>query len=230
MGAAVQSALKRGDEAVGDMVVTDVAPFSLGISTVSFIGGQQVDGLFAPILERGTVLPSSRVGSFATIEDNQSKLEVKVFQGEHASCADNQFLGSYTVTSIPKGPAGQQLDVRFTYDLNGILDVDTTVLASGKTQSLTIEKTPGRLSKGALRDAKKQMQRLKFHPREALPNVTALARADALFVELSGPSRSFLGEGIAAFRAALETQSPARIDVARSQLNRVVDSLKNEHF
>jgi molecular chaperone HscC len=226
MGAAVQVALKRGDAAVADMVVTDVAPFSLGISTVSSVAGQHVHGVFSPILERGTVLPASRVDIFGTVQDNQTELDVQVYQGEHSMCADNQPLGSYLVKGIPKGPAGQGLEVRFTYDLNGILDVDTTIVSSGKTQSLTIEKAPGRMSASQLADAKRNLRRLKFHPRQALPNVTALARAEALYVELTGAQRSALGEAIATFRAAMESQSPATIDVARSQLSRVVDALR----
>lgn len=226
MGAAVQVALKRGDAAVADMVVTDVAPFSLGIATMTAVAGQQIQGVFSPILERGTVLPASRVGTFGTVQDNQTKLNVEIYQGEHSMCADNQLLGSYTVNGIPKAPAGQALEVRFTYDLNGILDVDTTVVASGKTQSVTIEKAPGRLSAAQLADAKRQMQRLKFHPRDALPNVTALARAEALYVELAGAKRTVLGEAIAAFRAVMESQAPSSIETARNELSRTVDALR----
>jgi molecular chaperone HscC len=226
MGAAVQVALKRGDAAVADMVVTDVAPFTLGIATVSSVAGQHVEGVFSPILERGTVLPASRVDTFGTVQDNQTQLNVEVYQGEHSMCADNQRLGSYTVKGIPKGPAGQALEVRFTYDLNGILDVDTTIVASGKTQSVTIEKAPGRLSAAQVADAKRHMKRLKFHPRDALPNVTALARAEAVYVELAGVERAMLGEAIATFRGAMVSQTPSAIDTARIQLSRVVEALR----
>src|SRR5690606_2726641 len=97
MGAAVQAALKVGDAAVEDMVVTDVAPFSLGIATGEQVAGQVVSGLFSPIIDRGTVLPASRVQTFHTLSNGQRQIEVEVYQGEHSLCADNQRLGSYTV-------------------------------------------------------------------------------------------------------------------------------------
>ena len=86
MGAAVQAALKAGDAAVDDMVVTDVAPFTLGIAVAAESAGSRSRGMFAPIIERGTVIPSSRVKRFSTMSDNQKEILVEVFQGEHSLC------------------------------------------------------------------------------------------------------------------------------------------------
>ena len=219
MGAAVQAALKSGDQAVEDVVVTDVAPFTMGIETSTRLGESHVAGVFAPILERGTVIPASREKSFTTIADNQTEIHVQVYQGEHSLCRDNQKLGEYVVRNIPRAPAGEQpVDVRFTYDLNGILEVETTVTSTGKKAALVIEETPGRLTAAQIEAARKEMARIKFHPREALPNATALARADALFVELSGNPREALRQAIALFRAALETQDEETIGALRERL------------
>jgi molecular chaperone HscC len=221
MGAAVQAALKAGDEAVEDMVVTDVAPFSLGIASGEQVQGQIVAGLFSPIIDRGTVLPASRVQTFHTLSNGQKQIEVEVFQGEHSLCADNQHLGSYTVNGIPPAPAGEQaVEVRFSYDLNGILEVDTIVVATKKKKSLLIDKSPGALSAAQLKRARQDLQRLKFHPREALPNVTALARAEAVVVNLVGPERNALLAAINAFRGAVETQDPEQVELFREMLVR----------
>jgi len=118
------------------------------------------------------------------------------------------------------------VDVRFTYDLNGILEVETTVVSTAKKASLVLEQTPGRMTQSQIDGARRAMARLKFHPRDALPNVTALARADALFVELSGPSREALGLGIARLRAALDTQLTESIDEAREALNHLLTLLR----
>ena len=139
-------------------------------------------------------------------------------------CADNQRLGSYTVKGLKKAPAGQPFDIRFTYDLNGILEVDT--LVEGKISSLTIQKSPGQLSRSELKEAKKRMQTLKFHPRESLPNVAALNRAERVYVELRGNERAFLGELIVAFRHALETQEPEPIERLRHRLNDVTSGYR----
>jgi molecular chaperone HscC len=219
LGAAVQVALKAGDAAVGDIVVTDVAPFSLGIASMTQVGGTRVNGVFSPILERGTVLPASRVERFHTTSDGQKVIELEVFQGEHSLCERNQKIGEYTVKGLPESPAGKQsLDVRFSYDMNGVLDVDATIVSTGKTATFTIERTPGRLSQSELKETRQRLERLKFHPREALPNVTALSRAEAFYVELTGPERAQLGAAINQFRAALESQNPALIVRLRDAL------------
>jgi molecular chaperone HscC len=226
MGAAVQAALKDGDAAVEDMVVTDVAPFTMGIATASQLGRQHVSGLFTPVLERGTVIPASRVERFFTMGDMQKEILVEVYQGEHSLCRDNQKLGAYRV-EVPPRPLGEEsVDVRFTYDLNGILEVETTVVSTRRTETLVIEKSPGRMSAAEVKAAQKAMARLKLHPRDALPNTTALARADALYVELSGPARQELGHVIALFRAALEAQHEADIAPLRDRLLAMIAAFK----
>jgi molecular chaperone HscC len=227
MGAAVQAALKSGDVAVEDMIVTDVAPFTMGIASATRLGTQQVAGLFSPILERGTVIPASRVERYHTMGDLQKEILIEVFQGEHSLCRDNQKLGEYHVRGLAPKPAGEEsIDVRFTYDLNGILEVETTVLSSGRKEALVIEKSPGRMTQAQIKAAREAMSRLKLHPRDALPNTTALARADALYVELSGPAREELGAVIASFRAALESQDEKEITPRRDRLLGIIAALK----
>ncbi|MEO0321497.1 MAG: Hsp70 family protein [Myxococcota bacterium] len=226
LGAAVQAALKAGDAAVEDLVVTDVAPFTLGIATAERMGQRTVDGIFSPILERGTVIPASRVNQYATMQDDQRRLTVEVYQGEHSLCADNVALGSYTLKNLPKAPAGEvAIDVRFSYDLNGILEVEMRVGGTDRVESMVIEKHPGRLSKRQIAEARKAMERLKFHPRDSLPNRTALARADALYAELRGPDRELLGALIGELRAVLEAQDEALIAPVRERLVAVTGDL-----
>lgn len=229
-GAAIQGALKQGDESVADLVVTDVAPFTLGLSTGTKIGRRTVEGMFSPLIERGTVIPASRIERYFPLDDNQRQLEIEVYQGEHSTCNKNTALGSFTLPLPRRGDANQKaVDVRFTYDLNGILEVEMTVVATGEKHHLVIEQRPGALSRRELEAARRRMAALKFHPRESLPNRTALARADAMFTQLSGEARSFLSQRIAAFRAALENQAPGPIDQAREELNAVVDMLSRQH-
>ena len=227
MGAAVQAGLKAGDAALGDMIVTDVAPFSMGISSAKKLDNQVISGLFSPILERGTVIPASREESFSTIADNQTEIVMGVYQGEHSLVRDNKKLGEYTIKGLEPLPAGSHsILVRFTYDLNGILEVDMTTVKTGKTETLVIEGSPGRLSAAQVAEARAAMSRLKFHPREALPNATLLARADALYVELTGGARDELGATLATFRAALETQDTTTIEMYRERLTYMVNQLK----
>jgi len=229
MGAAVQAALKAGDSAVEDVVATDVAPFTLGTQVGERVGGSRVLGVYSPIIERGTPLPASRVRTYSTSADGQTSVSVDVYQGEHPRCEHNQLLGEYMVKGIPSDLAGnQKIDIRFSYDLNGLLEVDTTIVSTGVTKTLVIEKSPGLLSQHEMARARDAFKRLKLHPRDALPNTAALGRAEALYVELTGERRSRLGDAISSFRAALESQEPPLIERHREVLKRVVAELVRE--
>lgn len=228
-GAAIQAALKRGDASVDELVVTDVAPFTLGTQTGTKMGRRTVTGLFTPLIERGTVIPVSRVETFYPLEENQKELTIEVFQGEHVMCRDNTFLGQYTV-KLPRGRKSDKgVDVRFSYDLNGILEVEMTVLETGKVHHLVIEQRPGALTSKQVESARKAMAKLKFHPRDTLPNRTALARADALFAELTGDARAALQEAVAAFQVAIENQDAAEIEETRERLVAFVDALRRSN-
>jgi molecular chaperone HscC len=221
LGAAVQAALHSRSAAVRDMVVRDVAPFTLGIATTKTYGTRRVDNVFAPIIDRGTVLPCSRSKLFHTLDDLQRALTVTVFQGEHASCDKNTKLGEYTIENLAPRPAGEEtVDVRFSYDVNGILEVEMSVLSSKRTETLVIEQAPGRLDADQIAAARAELAGLKLHPRDALPNTAAIARAEALYVELIGEPRSELGDMLGEFRAVLETQDDSLIVPLRDALLR----------
>ena len=219
LGAAVQAGLKAGDRVIADVVATDVAPFSLGVATTTRLGSQTITGLFAPIIERGTTIPASRVKTFSPASDGQTVVRVEVFQGEHAECRKNEPLGTYEVKGLPPVAAHENvLEFRFTYDLNGILEIEITRVASGARESFVVQNRQGSLTPKQLADAREAMKRWKIHPRDLLPNTTALERADAIYATQRGELRELLGHGIAHFKAALESQDPATIDAARAEL------------
>jgi molecular chaperone HscC len=167
------------------------------------------------------------VERFVTASDGQTTIRVEVYQGEHSLCRDNQKLGEYGLSGIPAAPAGEEaIDVRFTYDLNGILEVDMTIVSTGHKKSLVLERSPGRMSEEEVERAREAMSTLKFHPRDTLPNTTALSRAESLFTELRGPDRDALGRAMRAFRLALEDQDPPLIEQHRRELLLLVDRLR----
>ncbi|TPV93666.1 MAG: molecular chaperone HscC, partial [Myxococcales bacterium FL481] len=179
LGAAVQAAIKHDEDAVEDLVVTDIAPFSLGVDTSERLAHHHIEGVFSPIIDRGTVLPTSRSRLYSTMVDGQVHIEFGVYQGEHSLCSRNTKLGVVRVDGVPPGPAGtQHVEARFTYDLNGLLEVDVTVLDTGVTQTALLGQAQRTMSKTELARARESLQRLKFHPRDALPNTRALARAE----------------------------------------------------
>lgn len=229
LGAAVQAGLKSRDEALKEVVVTDVCPYSLGVETARRLpGGGIEDGLFAPIIERGTVIPASRIHSFGTMHDNQTKVEFGIYQGEARLVRDNVEIGRTSVR-VPRGPAGQQVDVRFSYDVSGLLEVDIVVPQTGERVSLTINDGMAG-DEAALDKARKSLAALKVHPRDEAENKAAIARGEKCYENFLGEQRYWVGEVLSRFTAALETQDPRTIDAARKELHQVLDSLEGETF
>ncbi len=102
LGAAVQVELKAGEGVVGDLVVTDVAPFSLGIASGTHASGAVVVGIFSPDLERGTVLPASRVERFSTMANDQREIKVEVYQGSTRSASRTRRSASTRSRASPR--------------------------------------------------------------------------------------------------------------------------------
>ncbi len=223
LGAAVQAGLNERAESVKDLVVTDVAPFTLGIAISKRFGNERRHGYFLPIIDRNTTIPVSRVENVATMEPNQTEVEVKVYQGESRRVENNLLLGDFTVKGIPRGPAGQEVDVRFTYDLNGVLEVEATVVATKQKVSHIITKHARGLQADQIARALDDMQKLKTHPREETANRFLLRRAERVFQELSLDERAVLGHLLDGFEGAIEFQDAEAIERHREALRSFLD-------
>ena len=230
-GAAVQAGLKMRDAALDDVVMTDVSPFSMGIEVANSHNGQIVDtGLYLPIIERNTVIPTSRSTQVGALRDNQKELHIKVFQGEARHVRDNVALGKLVI-ALPPGRAGEhQVDVRFTYDISGILEVETKVLTTGAGDRLVIEGQPGVLSAREIADRLATLAHLKIHPRDQAENQAVLARAERLYEERLGDERRAIGQAIDQFLAVLESQEAGSIAEFRDKLARWLDTIDRSFF
>lgn len=228
-GAAVMAGLKARDAALNEVVMTDVAPYSLGIEVSEQTApGRYQPGFYLPIIERNLVVPVSREQVVNTVADNQTALHVRIFQGESRLVKDNIFLGEITIPVPPK-PAGQMaVSVRFTYDVNGLLEAEMTVEATGEKHRLIIEDNPGVLTPEQVEERLHALSKLKIHPRELLPNATLLARADRMYQQLLGDERQWVAQAAAQFQAILEQQDETAIVKAREELKRVLDELEGE--
>jgi molecular chaperone DnaK len=150
LGAAIQAALKAG-HSFGErgIMITDVCPYTLGVEVVGHSGAQRLAGMFSPIIPRNTTVPVSRTETYATTVDGQTHVDIKVYQGESKLVKHNTFLDQYTIDGIPPAPASlERIAVTFTYDVNGILRVQTRVLSTGREAGLTIARSAQRMSDG----------------------------------------------------------------------------------
>ncbi len=231
LGAAIQAGLKAKDAALDEIRLTDVCPFTLGVDTSEADGrcGFRV-GIFSPIIERNTVVPASRIQTFSTIIDNQKQVEFGIYQGEARMVAQNVKLGSITVPVPPK-PAGQVgIDCRFSYDASGLLEVDVTVPDTGITKQAVIYDKEDAVAGEDIETRRTALAKLKFHPREDAENAAAMARAERCYESFLAERRDYIGNLIARFTTALESQDPRTIDQERGQMLQQLDELEGERF
>ncbi len=226
LGAAVQAGLMTSNAALDDVVMTDVAPFSMGIASNHTQGDQIIRDAFAPIIERNTILPASRVQYFATTADNQTAIRLAIYQGEAALADDNVLLGEMILT-VPPGPRGkEQIEVRFTYDVSGLLAVDARVVSLNKTVSTVIENLAAALSEGEKAARLREMEKFKISPREDASNIALLEAIRHLYEMLLGQDRSYVLTLLGQFEAALDTQDPKRIAKARAEIAAIVEQIE----
>ena len=222
-GAAIQAALKQRDAALEEVVLTDVCPYTLGIETTQYVFNGYQSGHYLPIIERNSVVPVSRVRTVNTIADNQEHVLLKIFQGESRLVKDNIALGELNIP-VPKANAGEvELDVRFTYDNNGLLEADVRIPMTGENHKLVIENNPGVMTPAEIRERLKVLEALKVHPREQQVNTHLTARLERLYQEYLGEARETIGVWAAQFQRVLETQDDRQINELRKQLEQQAD-------
>jgi molecular chaperone HscC len=230
-GAAVRAGMLARGAGLEEMVMTDVAPFTLGIEISEQHGddkSQRIHGQFMPIIERNTIIPASRSKIVYPIDDKQRNLALRVFQGEAPLVKDNVLLGELTI-KLPPGPATKQnIDVRFTYDTSGLLEVQATILSSGRIEKLVIEGNPGVMQPDEIAKRLAALAKLKIHPRDDMKMRALTARAARLYEERLGDTRAVIGRALGRLTAALDRQEPEEIEAASSALSSLLDQFDQD--
>ena len=148
IGAAVQGGVLAGD--VKDVLLLDVTPLSLGIETMG--------GVSTKLINRNSTIPTSKSETFSTAADNQPQVEIHVLQGEREMAADNKSLGRFILDGIAPAPRGvPKIEVTFSLDANGLLNVTAKDKGTGKEQSITIQES-GNMSKEDIEKAQKEAE------------------------------------------------------------------------
>ena len=222
-GAAVQQALCAGHHAVNELVLTDVCPHTLGAEIGKRMSHREIDkGYFAPIIERNTTVPVSRSRRFRTFDDDQDEILLGIYQGEGRLVKDNQKIGEILVGGLRHQPGQRhpgEIDVRFSYSMNGVLEVDVTIVETGERLTEVFVQRAGMLSEKQIAETVRALQPLKIHPREAPVNRARLERANRLYEGLTGDLRDELDELVTRFEQALVSQDAARIKPAGMALD-----------
>jgi molecular chaperone HscC len=231
MGAAVQAGLKMKDAALNEIVMTDVSPYSLGLEvSLTTPDNRTIYGHFSPIIERNTPVPVSRVKRYYPAEKNQTFLNLKIFQGEARLVKDNIFLGNLELSLPSKINEENGVDVRFTYDVNGLLEVQASIVATNETIVKIIQGNPGLLSDEEIQQRIQALSSLKLHPRDSLEVRTALARADRLYQQNKAEVRDWISQHISRFEAIVETQDNKLIAQHLKPFLEMLDQLERDQY
>ncbi len=223
LGAGIAAGIKERSQDLRDTVLTDICPFTLGVNVINH--EDPANDLFSPILERNTTLPASRMRSYFTAHDNQTKMTIEVYQGEGIYCRDNLKLGEVEI-DVPRAARGQQgADVRFTYDINGILQVEVTCQSTGQKQQSLILNPNLKLSDKELKTRLQELEKYKFIPREEEENKTLLARGARLYAESTGLLREQIHQQIDYFNLLLHEGNESRLRRYRKDLTRFFDQI-----
>lgn len=214
--------MERKDE-VRDYILTDICPFTLGTGVNNEADPKHP--YMSAIIERNSILPCSKIRGFSTAADYQSEVKIEILQGEEPYAEDNVQLGVVTV-AVPKKKKGMEsVDVRFTYDINGILEVEVTVVSTGKSVKKVLSQN---MDEKELARRMKQLEKLKVHPKDMTENQLILERLQALYEEALPETRDRLMYHIRNFESTLAEQDPRRIRKYREFLEHMIASL--EHY
>lgn len=230
LGAGVQAGMVMKDAAVEDVILTDVMPFSLGVETAKESYGSLENGFFLPLIERNTWLPVSKSKTLTTVADNQTCVLLKIYQGEGRRVKDNVYLGEMNIDVPPRKAGEVSLDIRFTYTLDGLLEVQSQQIDGPGSARLLIEKVPGQMTAEHIEQSLQKLNELKRHPRDRQENRDLLLRGSRLFERLLGEERVWIDNVMSVFEQALDSQDERRIADVRQKVCEALDSFDEALF
>jgi molecular chaperone DnaK len=237
VGAAVQAGI-IGGEVEEQMVLLDVTPLSLGVETK---GWSEDGGVMTKLIERNTTIPTEKKETFSTAADNQTEVTIHVLQGEREFARDNRTLGRFNLTGIPPAPRSvPQIEVSFSIDTNGILNVSAKDLATGKKQSIEIKGSTG-LSKDEVEKMKRDAESHADEDRKRRETVDLKNLGDSeaykrermlkdLGEKVPAQDRSNIESAISALRTALKGDDAQAIKSAMQNLEQASNKVAEEMY
>jgi molecular chaperone HscC len=209
------------DEALEDVVLTDVMPYSLGIIT----GSDQASDIFTPIIERNTPVPVSIESVFGPRSSAQPEVQLDVRQGESPYGSENLCIGQITVPLDKAGAQRRDFTVRFSYDISGLLEVDVTQLATGRALNHVFQLGSNQLDEKEVERIRASLARIRHTPRHSEESVHLLAWGRRFYEEGLGQPRAMVGEAVMQLEHALAQYDLRATAQAQARLRSLLEVL-----
>ena len=233
VGAAVQGAVLNKEAGVGDIVLLDVTPLTLGIETLG--------GVMTKLIEANTTIPCKKSETFSTAADNQTEVTIHVLQGERPMAAQNKSIGQFNLTGIAPARRGvPQIEVTFDIDANGILKVSAKDKATGKEQAIRIEASSG-LSKEEIEKMKAEAEANAEADKKEREKIDKLNQADSMIFttenqlkelgdKLPADKKAPIEAALQKLKDAHKAQDLAAVDTAMAELNTAFQAASAEMY
>ena len=232
VGASIQGAILNKEGGVGDIVLLDVTPLTLGIETMG--------GVMTKLIEANTTIPCKKSEVFSTAADNQTEVTIHVLQGERPMAAQNKSIGQFNLTGIAPARRGiPQIEVTFDIDANGILKVSAKDKATGKEQAIRIEASSG-LSQDEINRMKAEAEQNAENDKKERERVDKMNQADSMIFQTEtflnengdklGADKSNVEEAVNKLKDAHKSGDIAAIDAAIANLNTVMQAASQKMY
>lgn len=219
LGAAIQANMIGGQGELDHIVVTDVSPYTLGVSVLGFHGGDPRPGVFDPLIHRNASLPASCKREFSTVHPEQDTVAVEVYQGDDPLVENNIFLDRYYLGGIPTGSSQPEaVEITFQYDTDGVLKVDAVVKSTGKSAGIRIDTTKMKAVGQQIIAARSRVDRLWERTRPVRSLRELVSRLEKTRHEHPAESQRWLEKQLSEARSALESGDEGRIQEIEREL------------
>ena len=233
VGAAIQGAILNKEEGVGDIVLLDVTPLTLGIETMG--------GVMTKLIDANTTIPCKKSEVFSTAADNQTEVTIHVLQGERPMAAQNKSIGQFNLTGIAPARRGvPQIEVTFDIDANGILNVSAKDKATGKEQSIRIEASSG-LSEDEINRMKAEAEQNAAADKAEREKIDKMNQADSMIFttenflkdngdKIPADKKPGIEQALQQLKDAHKSGDVAAIDSAINNLNTVMQAASQQMY
>ena len=238
-GAAIQAGMLAGEEV--SAVLVDVTPYTFGTSVLGELDGMPYPFVYAPIIKRNTPIPVTRSEVFFTVVENQSQVDVEIYQGEERDAKKNILIGEFIIKGLSKAPANSPIVMELSLDVNGVLQATAIEKKTGLKKSITIENAMARMDQGEVDASRERVDALfgeqatepaelnqpEGEPKAVVEAKALVEKAEHLLEKATEEDREEIANLIEAIQDALESGDAETLTAPVDELSDIIYYLES---